>query len=41
MVRDAFDGSVAWTAPPVSCHSSHVSIVPNRTSPRSAAARAP
>ncbi len=29
MVRDAFDTSVACTAPPVSFHTSHVSTVPN------------
>ena len=31
-VRDAFVGSVAWTAPPVSCQTSQVSIVPTASS---------
>ena len=35
-VRDAFDGSVAWTRPPVSCQRSHVSTVPKASSPRAA-----
>ena len=38
-VREAFDGSVACTAPPVSCQSSHVSTVPKHSSPRSARGR--
>ncbi len=48
-VRDALLTSVAWMAParveawapPVSIHISQVSIVPNASSPRCAAARAP
>ena len=41
MVRAALVASVAWTSPPVSRQSRKVSIVPNASSPRSAAARAP
>ena len=41
LVRAALLTSVACTAPPVSCHISQVSIVPNASSPRRAAARAP
>ncbi len=40
-VREAFDGSVAWTAPPLSRQSSHESTVPKASWPRSAALRAP
>ena len=40
-VRDAFVASVACTLPPVSFQSSHVSIVPASSSPRSARTRAP
>ena len=43
-VRLAFVASVAWTppaGPPVRFHRSHASIVPNRSSPRAARARAP
>ena len=32
-MRDAFETSVACTPPPVSCHSSHVSTVPNASPP--------
>ena len=32
-MRDAFVGSVAWVAPPVSCHTSQLSIVPAARSP--------
>ena len=38
-VREAFEGSVAWTRPPVSCQRSQVSTVPNASSPRAARAR--
>ncbi len=41
MVRLAFVGSVACTSPPVSTHTSHVSTVPNTSSPASARSRAP
>ena len=41
MVREALVTSVAWTAPPVSFHSSQASTVPNRISPRRAFSRAP
>ena len=44
MVRLALVGSVTCTppsTPPVRCHSSQVSMVPNSASPRSAAARTP
>ena len=41
MVRAALLTSVACTAPPVSCHISQLSMVPNASSPRSAWARAP
>ncbi len=40
-VRDALEGSVAWTRPPVRFHRSHVSTVPNASSPRRARSRAP
>ena len=40
-VRLAFDASVLWTAPPVSCQIVQVSIVPRQSSPRSARSRAP
>ena len=40
-VRDAFDGSVANTRPPVSFQISHVSTVPKQSSPASARACAP
>jgi hypothetical protein len=40
-VREALDGSVAWIAPAVSRAMSHVSIVANASSPRSARPRAP
>jgi len=40
-VREAFDTSVTWTRPPVSFHTSQVSIVPQRSSPASARAWAP
>ena len=40
-VREAFDGSVACTAPPVRRHSSQLSTVPKASSPRSARPRAP
>ena len=36
MVRLALEGSVAWTAPPVSFHSSQLSMVPTATSGPSA-----
>ena len=41
MVREALLGSVRWSAPPVSFHSSQVSIVPKASSPRRARSRAP
>ncbi|CFE02707.1 Uncharacterised protein [Bordetella pertussis] len=41
MVREALLGSVLCTAPPVSCQTSQVSIVPKASSPRSAILRAP
>ena len=40
-VRDAFDGSVACTRPPVRRQSSQESTVPKASSPRSASERAP
>ncbi len=40
-MRDAFVGSVACTAPPVSFQMSHVSIVPKASFPAFAAPRAP
>ena len=45
IVREALVTSVTWTpsfsAPPVRFHSTHVSIVPARSSPASARSRAP
>ena len=41
IVREALLTSVACTWPPVSCHISQLSTVPNASSPRAAAARAP
>ncbi len=41
MVRDAFVTSVTCSEPPVSFQISHVSMVPNASSPASARARAP
>jgi len=38
-VREAFEGSVAWTRPPVSCQRSQLSTVPNASSPRAARSR--
>ena len=40
-VREALDGSVAWTAPPVRRQRSQESTVPKASSPRSARCRAP
>jgi hypothetical protein len=40
-VREALVASVAWDWPPVSFHSSQVSMVPKASSPFSARARAP
>ena len=40
-VRDAFDGSVACTTPPLRRHRRKLSMVPKASSPRSARARAP
>ncbi|MNC61830.1 hypothetical protein D3C75_1117990 [compost metagenome] len=40
-VRDALDGSVTWTLPPVSFQISQVSMVPKSNSPRSAFSRTP
>ena len=40
-VREALLWSVAWTAPPVNCQISQLSMVPNASSPASARARAP
>jgi hypothetical protein len=41
IVREALVGSVAWTRPPVRCHTSQLSTVPAASSPRSARARTP
>ena len=41
MVRLALVGSVAWTRPPVSTQTSHVSTVPKSSSPASARSLAP
>ena len=41
MVREALVTSVTWAAPPVSFHTSQLSTVPNRISPRRAFSRAP
>ena len=44
MVREAFVGSVTCTPPslpPVRCHSSQESVLPNTASPFSAASRTP
>ena len=41
IVREAFEASVTWTAPPVSFQSSQLSTVPKASSPASARARAP
>lgn len=41
MVREALVTSVACTAPAVKFHINQLSTVPNASSPRSAAARAP
>jgi hypothetical protein len=41
MVREALVASVACTLPPVSRHSRKESMVPNASSPRSAASLAP
>ena len=41
MVREALVTSVTWAAPPVSFHTSQLSTVPNRISPRRAFSLAP
>jgi hypothetical protein len=41
MVREALEASVRWCLPPVSFHTSHESMVPKASSPRSARSRAP
>src|SRR5262249_31533706 len=40
-VREALETSVTWVRLPVSCQTSHVSTVPNASSPRAARSRAP
>ncbi len=41
IVREAFETSVTCLSPRVSCHTSHVSTVPNLSLPASALSRAP
>ncbi len=40
-MTEALEAEIAWVAPPVSFQTSHESMVPKASSPRSARSRAP